>query len=134
MAEMTPAQWESLCDGCGRCCLNKLEDADTGEIFYTDVACALLDLETCRCGNYENRAALVPDCVILTPNKVEELGWLPRTCSYRVLAETGDLPVWHPLRGGDAEAVHGAGLSVRGRACSETEAVDLEEHIVTWPA
>jgi len=133
--EMTPAEWESLCDGCGRCCLNKLEDWDTGEIAWTDVACTLLDANTCRCRDYGNRTARVPDCVSLTPEAVRRLTWLPPTCAYRLLAEGEDLRWWHPLVSGDPQTVHEAGISVRGRVVSEDE-VPLEVYearIVEWP-
>ncbi len=134
LAEMTSAEWESLCDGCGKCCLLKLEDADTGEFFHTDVACHLLDRADCRCGDYPNRAQRVPDCVVLTPDNVTTLGFMPSTCAYRLLAEGRDLFDWHPLVSGDRESVHRAGASVRGRAVCETGVADaaLEDHIVDW--
>ncbi len=133
--EMTAAEWESLCDGCGRCCLNKLEDFDTAEIVWTDVACRLLDQGTCRCTNYPGRQAEVPDCIQLTPESVRSLSWLPPTCGYRLVEEGRDLYWWHPLVSGDGETVHQAGVSVRGRTVSETDwPVDtLEERIATWP-
>jgi len=136
LAEMTRAEWESLCDGCGRCCLLKLEDAETGEIAYTDVACRLLDLGTCRCGDYPNRQRHVPDCVILRPDNLESLTWMPSTCAYRLLHEGQDLYWWHPLISGDPETVVAAGISVRERVVSERRVKDseLEDHIVTWPA
>lgn len=133
LTEMTPDEWESLCDGCARCCLAKLEDMDTGEIAYTNVACRLLDLGTCRCSNYAERAKLVFDCVALDADKAATLKWLPSTCAYRRLAEGKDLAAWHPLVSGDPESVHRAGVSVRGRAIPEKDALDLEDHIVTWP-
>jgi len=132
MAEMTTAEWESLCDGCGKCCLHKLEDEDTGEIAQTNVACRLLDLDSCRCGNYAKRSYLVPDCVVLTPKNVGELGWMPKTCAYRLLAEGKDLYPWHPLVSGDPNSVHKARVSVRGRAVSERVAGPLEHHLVDW--
>ena len=136
LAEMTADEWEALCDGCGRCCLLKLEDTDTGAIAYTDVACRLLDLGACRCTSYGARAQLVPDCVVLTPDRIGDLGWMPSTCAYRLLAEGKRLRWWHPLVSGDPETVHVAGISVRHRVLAETEvACDrLEERIVTWPA
>ena len=133
LEEMTREEWEALCDGCARCCLLKLEDADTGEIAYTDIACRLLDSGTCRCTRYRQRLRLVPDCVDLTPERVRKLGWLPSTCAYRLLAEGRDLAWWHPLVSGDPETVHRAGISVRGRVVPERRGDDPEERIVTWP-
>ena len=135
LEEMTPDEWESLCDGCGRCCLNKLEDWDTGEIYWTNIACSELDCETCRCMNYEARFRLVPDCIDLTPEKVRELSWLPPTCGYRLVAEGKDLHDWHPLISGSADSVHDAGISVRGRVFPEGDLTvdDYEDHLVTWP-
>ena len=116
LAEMTDSEWESLCDGCGRCCLVKLEDADDSSItYFTDVGCRLLDGETCRCHDYPNRSAKVKDCVRLTPRNINRIVWLPPTCAYRLLADGGDLYWWHPLVSGDPETVHQAGISVRGR-------------------
>ena len=132
LAEMNRAEWESLCDGCGQCCLHKLEDEDTGAVAVTDVSCKLLDTETCRCGDYANRREYVPDCVQLTPGTVEMLFWLPETCAYRLLARGGDLPPWHPLVTGDPESVHAAGVSVRGAAISETGVENLEDHVTRW--
>jgi len=133
LAEMTREQWESLCDGCGRCCLNKLVNEDTGEIFHTDVACRLLDLDTCRCVSYDDRKRFVPDCQILTHRNYKRFAWLPSTCAYRVLGEGGDLAWWHPLVSGDPETVHQARISVRGRVVSERDTDDLENHVVSWP-
>lgn len=135
LAEMTEAEWESLCDGCGRCCLSKLEEEETGRIYYTDVGCRLLDAATCRCRDYPNRTARVADCVRLTPENVSELGWLPPSCAYRRLAEGKELLWWHPLVSGDAETVHAAGISVRGRVRANEDEIDgeLEDHIVDWP-
>ena len=132
MGEMTPEEWESLCDGCGKCCVHKLEDWDTGEVSYTNVACRLLDLGTCRCSNYPNRKRFVPDCLILSVNSVEEMDWLPETCAYRLVASGKDLAWWHPLVSGDPETVHQAGISVRGRVISERRAGDLTDHVVDW--
>ncbi len=136
LAEMTAAEWESLCDGCGKCCLLKVEYEDTGEIFPTSVACRLFDGETCRCGDYADRQRHVPDCVVLTPANVADLSWMPRTCAYRLVAEGKDLYDWHPLISGDLDSVHRAGVSVRYRTISE-DAIDddpatLERHIVDW--
>ena len=130
---MTRPEWESLCDGCARCCLHKLEDEDTGNIFYTDVACRVLDMNTCRCTRYGERKRLVPDCIVLSLDSVRDLSWLPSTCAYRLLGEGKELFWWHPLVSGDPETVHDAGISVRGRAASERDAGQLEHRLVTWP-
>lgn len=127
------AQWEALCDGCGKCCLHKVEDADTGEVFATNVACRLLDRQTAQCSNYRHRRAYVPDCLRLTPAKLTNIAWLPQTCAYVLRAEGKPLPEWHHLVCGDREAVHRAGVSVRGWTISETIAGDLENHIVERP-
>jgi uncharacterized protein len=119
LAEMSKAEWESLCDGCGRCCLNKLEDEDTGKFIYTKTACKLLDLGTCQCTDYKNRTRRVPDCVALTPENVGSLGWLPGTCAYRLIQEGKDLAWWHPLVSGRKETVEEAGISVKDQAYSE---------------
>ncbi|MFO1183264.1 MAG: YcgN family cysteine cluster protein [Bauldia sp.] len=135
LGEMSAAEWESLCDGCARCCLNKLEDFDTGEIEFTAVACTLLDDRTCRCRDYENRLDSVPDCIQLTPQMVRKLPWLPPTCAYRLVAEGRDLYWWHPLVSGDPGTVHAAGMSVRNRVVSE-DFVALDDYvrwIVAWP-
>ncbi|NBN78483.1 YcgN family cysteine cluster protein [Microvirga tunisiensis] len=135
LEEMTDQEWEALCDGCARCCLNKLEDWDTGAIVWTDVACALLDGDSCRCRDYPNRAQTVPDCIQLTPAEVRTLTWLPPTCAYRLVRDGEDLYWWHPLVSGDPETVHAAGVSVRGRTVSEAgmEVEDYENHVVDWP-
>lgn len=130
LGEMTPEEWESLCDGCGRCCLHKLEDEDTGEVAYTDVACRLLDTAGCRCTRYEARKRLVPDCVVLSPANLNDLPWMPATCAYRLINEGRDLEWWHPLISGRAETVREAGISMAGRVISERDAGDLEDHIV----
>ncbi|WNO53991.1 YcgN family cysteine cluster protein [Stakelama saccharophila] len=124
------AQWEALCDGCGKCCLHKLEDADTGEIHPTNVACRLLDCAAGRCSDYRHRRAHVADCVRLTARDVASFGWLPRTCAYRLRAEGKSLPDWHHLVCGDREAVHRAGESTRGWTVPETRVGDLAHHIV----
>ncbi len=133
LAEMSRAEWESLCDGCGRCCLHKLRDDETDEISFTNVACRLLDLETARCSDYGHRRRRVPDCVQLTPAKLKKVDWLPPTCAYRLLDEGKDLFSWHPLVSGRAESVFEAGISVAGRALGERDAGPLEHHIVEWP-
>lgn len=119
LAELSTAEWESLCDGCGRCCMVKLEDEDTGDVHVTRLACKLLDVKTCRCKNYENRQSLVPDCLSIDLAAVRRLKWLPPTCAYRRLDEGRGLAWWHPLVSGDPETVHKAGISVRGLARSE---------------
>lgn len=133
--EMSTGQWESLCDGCARCCLNKLEDEETGDIAWTSIRCRLLDDSTCRCSDYANRSRHVPDCIQLTPHTVRTLSWLPPTCAYRLVAEGHDLYWWHPLVSGDPETVHHAGISVRGRTVGERSVsfVDWEDFIVDWP-
>jgi uncharacterized cysteine cluster protein YcgN (CxxCxxCC family) len=130
---MTRAEWESLCDGCGRCCLHKLRDEDTERLAFTNVACRLLDTESCRCRDYRNRRQHVPDCVKLTPARIAQIDWLPPSCAYRLVAEGKDLHWWHPLVSGSAETVHQAGVSVRGRAVAEREAGVLEDHVARWP-
>ena len=124
------AEWESLCDGCGKCCIHKLEDDETGELYPTNVACKLLDRHSGRCSDYRHRRAFVPECVRLTPKLLRELDWLPESCAYRLVAEGKPLHDWHPLISGDPESVHRAGQSVRGWTVSEVDAGDLESHIV----
>jgi uncharacterized cysteine cluster protein YcgN (CxxCxxCC family) len=126
LSEMTRPEWESLCDGCGRCCLNKLEDEDTGKFLYTRAACKLLDIGTCQCTDYKNRAKKVPDCVTLTAKNVPELGWLPESCAYRRLDEGRGLAWWHPLVSGDPETVKQAGISIENEAYTE-EGITVEE-------
>lgn len=132
--EMSPEQWEALCDGCGRCCLEKLEDEDSGEIHYTNLSCRLLDTDQCRCGDYSNRTALVDTCMQLTAANVGQCTWLPDTCAYRILAAGGELHWWHPLVSGTPDSVHEAGISVRGK-CISGEYVNpeqWEDHVIRW--
>jgi uncharacterized cysteine cluster protein YcgN (CxxCxxCC family) len=133
LSELTSAEWEALCDGCGRCCLNKLEDADTGALAWTRVACRLLDGESCRCRDYANRKRLVPECVVLTPANIGEIAWwMPSTCAYRLRHEGRSLAAWHPLVSGDPGSVHRAGISVQGWTVPETAVpeADWEDHIL----
>lgn len=132
LADLTREEWEALCDGCGRCCLHKLEDDDTGEIHHTNVACKLLDCATARCTDYRHRKAFVPDCLRLTQKIVGEVEWLPPTCAYRLRGAGKPLPEWHYLVSGDREAVHRRGAGVAGRVVSETRAGPLEHHVVDW--
>ncbi|MFC4256651.1 YcgN family cysteine cluster protein [Altererythrobacter xixiisoli] len=125
-------EWEALCDGCGRCCLHKLEDEDTGEVIETNVACKLLDTRTAQCSDYRNRKSFVPDCLRLTLRLVRQVRWLPETCAYRRRAEERPLPGWHYLLTGDRASVRIAGASVAGRVISENDAGPIEHHIVEW--
>ena len=132
LTAMTQAEWESLCDGCGKCCLHKIRERN-GELSLTNVACRLLDVTSGRCGNYGKRKQLVRDCVVLSPQKLRKLDWLPQTCAYRLVGEGKDLPAWHPLKSGDPATVVEAGISVAGRCISEREAGPLRQHVVEWP-
>ena len=133
LKKMSAREWEALCDGCGKCCLNKLEDEDSGEVALTRVACRLLDDDTCRCAHYENRHKFVPDCIVLRPDNLDTHAyWMPETCAYRLLWQGNPLPDWHPLISGTAESVHAAGISVRGITVSEFDIPldDWEEYII----
>ena len=125
LAEMTKAEWESLCDGCALCCLQKLEDEETGDIYFTDIACKLLDTDACRCTDYANRAKIVSTCLVLSADEPEAFNWLPGTCAYRLLADGEKLPEWHPLITGDPHSVHDVGISAKGKCLSETERSDF---------
>jgi uncharacterized cysteine cluster protein YcgN (CxxCxxCC family) len=130
LKELNRGEWEALCDGCGKCCLHKIEDEVTGAIHGTNVACKLLDRVSCQCSNYRGRKAFVPDCVRLTSELVDKLAWLPSTCAYRLRSEGKPLADWHYLVSGDRESVHKAGISVRGWTISEADAGDLEHHLI----
>lgn len=134
LTEMTAAEWESLCDGCARCCMIKLEDEDTGEIHYTSLVCDLLDLNACRCSHYPQRHELVPDCIEFDADLAATLRWLPVSCAYRRLAEGRGLADWHPLVSGRPESVHEAGISVRGKVlhAGRVHEQDLTEHVIRW--
>lgn len=136
LTEMSRDEWESLCDGCARCCLVKLQDEDDDTIHYTNVVCDLLDEENCRCTQYEKRSEFVPECVVVKPELIDQLHWMPSTCAYRLLWEGKPLPDWHPLVTGDPQSVHLAGISVRGRVYKQAsvEEENLEDHVVEWPA
>lgn len=134
LSQLTTEEWESLCDGCGKCCLLKLEDEDSGDIAYTRLHCRLFDANTCRCADYANRKAIVPDCVQLTPDAVADLKWMPSTCAYRLVDEGKDLPPWHHLVCGDRNAIHKAGKSVLGKTVSEDHVFeeDQADWIIDW--
>lgn len=130
--ELSTSEWESLCDGCGKCCLHKLEDEQTGEVYYTDVRCKLLDEKTCRCKNYLNRVVEVPSCVVLSPVMIATLQFMPKSCAYRLVHEGKDLPDWHHLVCGDREQVHRADHSVSGKTVDESTVEDWQERITEW--
>jgi len=132
LTEMTTQEWESLCDGCAKCCLYRLEDEDTHEVYFTNVHCRLLDTENGRCTDYDNRSNRVPDCITITPAVLEDPYWLPQTCAYRLIAEGHDLPAWHPLLTGDTQTVVHAGHRVCNRTICEDDADELENHLVDW--
>lgn len=132
---MTSQEWESLCDGCGKCCMIRLEDEDSGKIADTNIACKLFERTECSCTDYARRCTLVPDCVRLTPDNLGSLDWMPKTCAYRLLYEGFDLPSWHHLVTGDRQSIHEAGMSVRDRTVCETEisSETVENYIIKWP-
>lgn len=134
LEQLSSSEWEQLCDGCGKCCLHKLEDEDTGELFFTRVACFLFDDQRCQCQDYPNRKQRVPECLVLSSLQTEQFDWLPETCAYRLLAYHQPLPSWHPLVSGDTETVHRAGISARGKTINEhdVDLEQLEDHIVHW--
>jgi uncharacterized cysteine cluster protein YcgN (CxxCxxCC family) len=134
LAEMSTQEWESLCDGCAKCCLHKLEDEDDGEVFYTNIRCRYLAEDTCRCSDYDRRSVLVPHCIKLRAEDLADYHWLPVTCAYRLLAQGRPLEPWHPLLSGSPDSVHEAGVSIRGRAISDefVHPDGYDEHIVHW--
>ena len=134
LGELSATEWESLCDGCAKCCLHKLEDEDSGEIFFTKVRCQYLDEDNCRCSDYPRRSILMPNCIALRPDEVAGYEWLPATCAYRLRANGESLPGWHPLVSGDPASVHEAGISIRGRSVSDeyVHPDGFEEHIIHW--
>ena len=133
LEEMTEAEWESLCDGCGKCCLHKLMDEDSDEVYYTNVACSWLNSDTCSCKDYSNRFQSDEECLKLTRDKIKEFYWLPETCAYRLLADKQPLPEWHPLITGSKVAMHVAGQSVRNKVVYEIDVIDWEDHIQSLP-
>ncbi|CFQ28122.1 MULTISPECIES: YcgN family cysteine cluster protein [Yersinia] len=133
LAEMSDSEWESLCDGCGQCCLNKLIDEDTDEIYFTNVACDQLNIKTCQCRNYEHRFELEEDCIKLTRENLVTFDWLPPTCAYRLIGEGRGLPQWHPLITHSKSAMHGERISVRHIAVHESEVIDWQDHILNKP-
>jgi uncharacterized cysteine cluster protein YcgN (CxxCxxCC family) len=134
LSEMSTTEWESLCDSCAKCCLHKLEDEDTGEVFHTDVVCRLLDLNSCQCRDYEDRFTQVPVCFKLTPDNLHHQTWLPASCAYRLLFEGKTLPEWHHLVSGNNQSVHISGNSIKGKAVMEqsVQLDDMEHRIVHW--
>ena len=134
LSEFTHKEWEALCDGCAKCCVLKLEDVDTKTVYYTDVACKLLDCQTGRCSNYARRKQCVPDCIVLTPKSIEQLSWMPKTCAYRLVHEGQSLPDWHPLVSGSANTVMKAGHGVAGQVLPEgiVKDEDMVDHIRDW--
>lgn len=132
LSAMTTDEWESLCDGCAKCCLHKLEDEDTGDIYFTSIACRLIDLQTCRCTHYAERTQIVPDCLDLRQMETTQYHWLPATCAYRLIHEGKDLLAWHPLITKNSNSVETADISIRSYAQLESEDDDLEDFIIDW--
>ncbi|WP_133408600.1 YcgN family cysteine cluster protein [Parashewanella tropica] len=133
LAEMSSQEWESLCDGCGKCCLNKIIDDETDELYYTNAACKLLDTKKCHCTKYETRFDYVPDCTVVTIDNLPQLDWLPDTCAYKRLYNGLPLPSWHPLITGNKKKMHKFGMSVSKKVVNEERVRDIEDHIVMWP-
>lgn len=132
LTEMSTEEWESLCDNCGKCCLIKLEDEDSGEIVFTSAVCDLIDLDSCRCSRYSERCTLVPECIDLKQHDFAEYNWLPSTCAYRLLTDGNPLPDWHPLITGTPESVKDAGVSISSYAIKESQVEDFEDHVIAW--
>ena len=132
LTEMTPQEWESLCDGCGKCCLHKFEDEKTGKVVFTNVACKLINLNTCQCSRYKQRTSLVPACLDIKQLDIKKFNWLPSTCAYRLLNDGKELPAWHPLISGKTASVKRAGVSISSYAIPESSASNIEDHIMHW--
>lgn len=132
LAQMSTEEWESLCDHCGKCCLHKLEDEDTGDLAFTSVCCDLIDLDSCRCTRYQERTTLVPECLDLKQHDFAEYNWLPNTCAYRLLTDGQPLPDWHPLITGNPDSVKQANISISSYATKESLVEDLEDYIIEW--
>ena len=134
LEQMSPDEWESLCDGCGKCCLHKLENEKTNDVYYTSIACEYLNVSNCLCKDYANRKSLVPECIVLNKENINTFNWLPSTCAYRVLSEGGVLSEWHPLISLSDNSVHEVGVSVTSYAVSESEVLetDFEDYIIGW--
>jgi len=134
LREMSPIEWEEICDGCGKCCLHKIIDEKTNIVQYTNISCSLFCTKTCRCTSYQNRNHLIHTCMVLTPSRVEQFYWLPKTCAYRLLSQGKELPWWHPLVSGDPGLIHRLGYSVKGKTISENyiHPLQIKKHIISW--